>query len=119
MRRAGRSSRPGPRAFEAPHRASGRLPPTPHSYAAMSHFGEYRDSGPPPQNRSWGFSGPRRRGGSAESSRRGPPPLGARLGGGPVAEACDEPLAVVALDELGDHRARLLQRLEAVEIQAL
>ena len=33
--------------------------------------------------------------------------------------ALDQPLVVVALDELGDDRPRLLERLKAMEIEAL
>src|SRR5512132_804886 len=85
----------------------------------MSRFGEYSDSAPPRRTRSWRRSGPRRRGGSPESSRRNPPPLGPRLGRGPVAEALDQPLVVVAVDERGNHPARRLQRLEAMQVEAL
>src|SRR5512145_1108896 len=85
----------------------------------MSRFGEYPDSGPPPRTRSWRRYGPRCRGGSADSSRRGPPPLGSGLGGGPVAEALDQPLVVVAGDERRDHLPRVLQRLEPMQVEAL
>jgi hypothetical protein len=81
----------------------------------MSRFGEYSDSGPPRRTRSWRRYGPRVRGASAESSRCGPPALGPGLRGGPVVEAFDQPLVVVAVDELGDHLPGLLKRLEAVE----
>src|SRR5262245_46619607 len=85
----------------------------------MSRFGEYPDSGPPPQDRSWSLDGAAGPGGSAASSRRGPPSLGAGLSRGPVVEPLDEPFVVVAVDERGDHSACLLERLEAVEVEAL
>src|SRR5262245_15089550 len=85
----------------------------------MPRFGEYPDSGPPRRNQSWARCGPALSAAGAESSRGGPPALGSSLGGRPVPETFDEPLVVVASDELGDHGPGLLQRLEAVEIEAL
>ena len=46
-----------------------------------------------------------------------PSTLGPRLGGGPVAEALDQPLVVVAGDERRDQRPRLLQRPEAMPVE--
>src|SRR5215831_4541996 len=86
----------------------------------MSCFGEYSDSGPSPRNRSWSLYGPRSSARDARSaSCGGSPPLGPGLCRGPVGEPLDEPLAVVAIDELRDHSAGLLERLEAVEVEAL
>src|SRR5215831_7011892 len=86
----------------------------------MSRFREYPDSGPPFQERSWSLYGPRssvRDPGS--TSCGGPPALSPCLRRGPVVEPLDEPLAVVAIDELRDHSTGLLERLEAVEVETL
>src|SRR4029453_1846691 len=86
----------------------------------MSRFGEYPDSAPPARNRSWSLYGPRsaaRVPGSASCG--GPPALSSCLRRGPVVEPLDQPLVVVAGDELGDDPSPLLQRLEAVEVEAL
>src|SRR5262249_8013353 len=86
----------------------------------MSLFGEYPDSGPPPQKRSWSLYGRRSSARAPRSASCGSSPsLGPCLRRGPVVEPLDEPLVVVALDELRDHSTGLLERLEAVEVEAL
>src|SRR5262245_39303911 len=83
----------------------------------MSRFGEYDGRDPPPQNGSWGLYGPRRV--PTDASGDGSPPLRARWRRGSVSEPLDQPLVVVALDELGDHVPGLLERLEPMEREAL
>src|SRR3989441_1478273 len=84
------------------------------------HFGEYPDSGPPRQVVAASLYGPRFSARpSSTSSRRPRQGLGPRLRRGPMAEALDEPLGVVARDELADDPSRLLEALELVQVDAL
>src|SRR5262245_5134742 len=80
----------------------------------------YRDSGPPPQVVSVSLYGPRFPARTPSSwSRRPALGVGARLRRRSVAEPLDEPLGVVAVDELADDLLGLREARELVQVDAL